>query len=241
MKNPSKRGSVLVLVTLLTLVLAAFAIVALRSVSRTVQASATYLTRAQAAETADTVNRMSSRYVGERYENVWVHMQAPSSGAECFGPNAYADRAECLAATGDPDPLAQSSDITGLYGGSVDAETTRLVTMLGPHAQYDEDRFSHFLGFTAAISESGLFTDGQAAASSFESLKDTSYRMMIRDPYDFPPPMGEQANGTLCSKKLSFYSEALVGINLADWNGPSNTAQSRVGTQGVIGPVECGT
>lgn len=67
MKHPmhNQRGSALVLVTLLTLVLAALAIIALRNTARSVQQTATYQTRGQAGEMAASTGRLASKRVGD--------------------------------------------------------------------------------------------------------------------------------------------------------------------------------
>ena len=59
-----RRGSALILVVLLTLMLAAVSIVALRDIARTTSATATYRTRTQAQLTSDAATRVFANYAG---------------------------------------------------------------------------------------------------------------------------------------------------------------------------------
>lgn len=214
MRTPSqKRGSVLVLVTLLTLVLASFAIVALRSVSRTVQASASYTTRQQSHETSSSANRMASRYVGERYAGVWREMQVPMSN--------------------------KVGTDSGVLGGTTDLNTRKKIILRGPHLYLTADRFEDFLGLSVTDTKTGLFAD--ATTESFEQRKKATYNVIVRDPYDFPPPPGESAVGNTCSKKLGIFSEATVGEADTDWKAANNVGRMRIGLEGIIANVDCGT
>lgn len=209
MRTPSqKRGSVLVLVTLLTLVLASFAIVALRSVSRTVQASASYTTRHQSQETSSSANRMASRYVGERYAGVWREMQVPMA-------------------------------INGKLGGTADLTIRKDTIMRGPYLYMTADRFDDFLAVGVSSTKTGLFADN--SVDSFEQRKTATYNVIVRDPYDFPPPPGESAVGNTCSKKIAIFSEATVGELDTDWTAANNVGRMRIGLEGIIANVDCGT
>lgn len=212
MKNkpiPNKRGSVLVLVTLLTLILASFAIVALRSVSRTVQSSAIYTTRHLATESSNSANRVTGRFVGDRYAGVWREMQAPLYGESSDGDSM-------------------------VLGGSSDVSSRMDRLMRGPYAKFDNDDLEEFLG-----GNSNLF--GDSATPSFENRLNVEYSSIIRDPYDFPPPPGESATGNTCSKKISIFTEATVGDLDVDWNAANNFGRTRLGLEGVISNVDCGT
>jgi len=207
-KLNQERGSVLVLVTLLTLILASFSIVALRSVSRTVQSSATYTTRHLSGETSYSANRVTSRFVGERYPGVWREMQAPL--------------------------LGESGADKSVLAGSSNMDDRMNVLMRGPYMTLNEGQMSTFLAGGTA-----LF--GDSATTSFEDRLTVGYRSVIRDPYDFPPPPGESATGNTCSKKLGIFTEATVGDLDVNWNAANNFGRSRVGIEGVIANVDCGT
>ena len=202
-----KRGSVLVLVTLLTLILASFAIVALRSVSRTVQSSATYTTRHLSSETSYSANRVTSRFVGERYPGVWREMQSPMLGV-----------------TGTD---------KSVLGGSSNMDQRMNVLLRGPYMTLEDAQLTEFL--------SGPALFGDASTTSFEDRLTVEYRSVIRDPYDFPPPPGESATGNTCSKKLGIFTEATVGDLDVNWTAANNFGRSRVGIEGVIANVDCGT
>ncbi|MEZ4459576.1 MAG: hypothetical protein R3E66_07560 [bacterium] len=139
MKHPmhNQRGSALVLVTLLTLVLAALAIIALRNTARSVQQTATYQTRGQAGEMAASTGRLASKRVGDQAPKFWRRMNAAMYGQSDDGDLGV------LGTSGQVGNAAQRLD----------------TILLGPYAILSGADFKEmFNGYAGG--ETGLFSDG---------------------------------------------------------------------------------
>lgn len=217
MKHPMKnqRGSALVLVTLLTLVLAAIALIALRNTARGVQQTATFQTRTQAGEASASTARIASKRVGDQAPKFWQRMSA-----SLYGKNADDDLG-MLGAQGTSAGTLNDRKDAVLLGG--------YVTLTDADFQ---EMFSGYAG-----TETGLFSDG--TVPSFESKKESTIRFVIRDPMESNAAAGFGLDQAFCFKKVSMYSEATVGTADDDWKGPNNIAQVRGSIEGLIGPIEC--
>ncbi len=221
MKNrlQNERGSALVLVTLLTLILAAIAIVALRNTARGVQQTATFQTRIQSGESTASVTRVASKRIGDQAPKYWRRMTAKLTGADTSSGT-------------DLGRIGASGTANGTMQERKDA------ILLGPHDELsDLDFKSMFKGYSGT--ETGLFSDGSTL--SFEAQKETNIRFVIRDPIESNAASGFGMGQAFCFKKVSMYAESMVsaGVPDDDWTGPSNTAQVRGGLEGLIGPIEC--
>lgn len=222
----NERGSTLILVVLLTLILSASAIVVLRDVARTTQSSAVYRTRGQAQLTSSAANRMFGDWVGNKAGTLLDAMKnanygsgggdANIWGAGAGGPGSFTDqqRREALAILGGQLDF-NYADLSQPCG----AGCTPLITDYG-----DPD-------------ETGLF---QVAAGdeTFESRRTARWRVRMRDLADGFPAVGY--SGEFCFKKAVIAAESLVGRVDPLWNRANNVAQARHATDAMIGPVECG-
>lgn len=215
----TQRGSALVLVMLLTLVMAALAIVALRNTARSVQQTATYQTRGQAGEMATSTGRLASKRVGDQAPKYWNRMNAA-----LYGQADYSED--------DLGVLGAKGAGTGDMNDRVNAVT------IGPHAELTQEDFqSIFNGYTGG--ETGLFSDGTIASFESQTGKESEIRFVIRDPIESNAASGFGLNQAFCFKKVSMYAEARVGTVDDDWTGSNNIAQVRTGIEGLIGPIEC--
>ncbi len=234
------RGSALVLVTLITLVLAAIAIVALRNVSRTIQQSAVYQTRQQAMLTSTGATNLFAKRVGDKASLVYNRMTSRMYQEE------------------------STDNDTFVLGGSRDLADRKNLLRSGQYALFRSSEFNDFLPTSSP--ESGLFTDGTAASFEQQSGRTTTFRTIVRDPMDAQAATG--FDNSYCFKKVTLASEATVGATPCDANGDcssgdicrggvaSTTAlegfcddgwkrlntisQTRNGMEGLIGPIECG-
>lgn len=218
MKNrlQNERGSALVLVTLLTLILAAIAIVALRNTARGVQQTATFQTRIQSGESTASVARVASKRIGDQAPKYWRRMTAKLTGEDADNDLGR------IGAAGSGGTMQDRQD----------------AILIGPHDELSAADFkSMFKGYGGT--ETGLFSDGTTV--SFEAQKQTNIRFVIRDPIESNAASGFGMGQAFCFKKVSMYAESMVsaGVPDDDWTGPSNTAQVRGGLEGLIGPIEC--
>ena len=218
MKHPmqNQRGSALVLVTLLTLVLAALAIIALRNTARSVQQTATYQTRGQAGEMATSTGRLASKRVGDQAPKFWRRMTATMYGQSDDGDLGV------LGTSGQTGTASQRLD----------------TILLGPYATLTGDDFKEmFNGYGGT--ETGLFSDGTTPSFESRSGKESEVRFVIRDPIESNAAIGFGVNQAFCFKKVSMDAAAAVGDQDDDWTGANNIAQVRTGIEGLIGPIEC--
>lgn len=220
----NERGSALVLVTLLTLILAAIAIIALRNTARGVQQTATFQTRIQAGESAASVTRVASKRVGDQAPKFWRQMTA-----KLIGRDAENDLGRL-----------------GAHGGNTGAtlQGRQDAILLGPHVILDKiDLQAMFKGYVGgSTAETGLYSDGTTA--SFEAQKTSDLRFVIRDPIESNAASGFGLGQAFCFKKVSMYAESTVYVPppsgpVDAWTGPNNIAQVRGGLEGLIGPIEC--
>ena len=219
----NERGSTLILVVLLTLILSASAIVALRNVARSTQGSAVFRTRAQAQMLSDSADRLFSDWVGNKASTLVDAMQKANYGE---------------------DDVSGTADVFGA-GDNVDGQTMaekRLgMAILGGELEFSQEDLT--TGATPLITpnvdpdESGLFQVAPAD-KTFESRRKAKWRVKIRDMTDGMPAVGY--SGSFCFKKALVAAEAQVGVTDPDWSRSNNVAQSRHGLDVMIGPIECG-
>ncbi len=219
----SKKGSALVLVTLLTLIMAALAIVALRNVARSTQQAAVYTTRQQAHMVSSAGTTVVARRVGDKANNVYNRMQANLYGAGTStdsGGTAFND--------------------TGLLSGQATGATAvgnRLDTIRsGAYATFSGKEFSGLQKNNAGTLR--LMGPGGTASPSFEDQRQTDFRVIVRDPIEAQPAEGFSEDW--CFKKVTIATEASVGDVDDDWQSANNFARSRNALDGMIGPIKCG-
>lgn len=226
-----RRGSALILVVLLTLILSAMAIVALRDVARTTRATSVYRTRTQAQLTSDAAGRVFADYAGS--------MAAPLLDAA--SQSLYGAEAGVVGAFGGAHDDAIDLDGDGTL---TLAERRRLLAVRGAVLEFDaEDLTDDCNGAcppllqTRGGEESGLFRTN-TTEETFETRRTSEWRLVARDFMDgFPAPgYGEG----FCFKKALVASEARIGIPDQDWNRSNNVGTARHGFDVMLGPVECG-
>lgn len=231
----SERGSALILVVLLTLILSATAIVALRNVARTAQGSSVYRTAAQSDGTSDSADRLFLEYAGGR-AGLLVHaMQEAAYGEESLGGN-------------DTGGVYGGGEETGYDldgGGTSLGERRRQLAIRGVDLEFEpRDLADDCSGACTALlpnwvdgGESGLFAFN-GTSESFETRRKADWRVRIRDLSDgFPAP---GYSDEYCFKTALVASEARVGEPDPTWTRANNVATSRHAISAALGPVECG-
>jgi hypothetical protein len=213
----SDRGSALVLVILLTLILSAFAIVALRNVSRSVQQTALFRTRAQAQSTSSSALDVFSLRAGDRAANIVTAIKSQA--------------------------VSEGGGQTGVYGGSANAAERLAVATAGGHLRVNDDFLAQLLPqaddpTSAGLEQTGLFTDAAASRRTFETTRSSRFEVIVRDLVDGIPAPGY--SGRYCFKKALIASDARVGERDDDWTEANNVAYARHGKEVLLGPIECG-
>ena len=219
----NRRGSALILVLLLSLILSATAIVALRDVARSVQNSAVFRTRVQAQQTSNAVVQVYTARTGNKADAVITAIEESMYGKE---------------GTGATDP-------TGVFGGGHDTtsslsfeERRRAQAVMGGHVEFTNTELAALLG-TPPAGETGMFTDSAGSARSFESRRQSQWRVIVRDLMEGPKAEGYSQE--YCFKKAVVGAEALIGQPDDDWTGPNNVALTRHTQDALIGPsMKCG-
>jgi hypothetical protein len=231
------RGSALILVVLLTLILAATSIVALRDVARSTRGSAVYRTRAQAQLTSDGASRTYADWLGRYAGTLIKGIKKGERGEENDGSDDWTDV------------------FGGRHDGAIDLdgdgtasfeERKRSLAVRGPVLVFTDDELGEDCpapctqllvnsGVVAGDDETGLFRtdDGE---TTFETRRNSQFRVVTRDLVDGPPApwYGE---GT-CYKKALVAADAQVGLVDPDWSKSNNVASSRHGIEAFVGPVD---
>ncbi len=206
-----RRGSALILTMLILLVLSALGMMALRSVSQSVQQSGAYRVRTQADGMSEAAVEYASAQAGNDAKTFWSMMNSAQGNASREAIDADSSLADRKSLT----RRGAFLELTQRPGTGTDIETD----------------FEHL---DTTDTETGLLGSG-----SFEAAEDhTQFSVIIRDPLDGPPApgYGEQ----YCFKKVTIASRALVGQPDRDWTGSGMMAESRHGMETFIGPIECG-
>ena len=220
----NERGSTLILVVLLTLILSASAIVALRNVARSTQAASVFQTRNQAQLTSDSASRLFADWVGSKAGTLIDAMDRSMRGETSGG----------------------AGDVFGARGGATpDEETRKTASIVGGSLQFSySDLQSDCAGTCVPLiedhsdpRETGLFQLA-AGEQTFETQRTARWRVTIRDLTDGFPAVGY--SNEFCFKKATIAAEAQVGRMDARWDRANNVSQARHGIDGMIGPVECG-
>lgn len=216
--STNEKGSTLILVVLLGLILSAMAIVALRDVAKTTQASAVYRTRTQAQATSDSAARVFSDWLGQ---NAAVAIDGANKKLEqersLVTDQATMERLATMGASIEMD----AEDMAALDCGG--GATGCIPPVTAPDA--------------SAAGETGLFQVSNTDRT-FESRRQSSWRVRVRDFVDgYPAPLwGPQ----FCFTKAVIAAEATIGEYDPDWTQANNMSNSRHAVDGMIGPRECG-
>jgi len=208
-----ERGSTLILVVLLTLVLSASAIVTLQSVVRTTRAVSVFRSRAQAQLTSDASARTFGDFAGNKGPG-WI-----SGSTTALEGETGTDRG-VFGATGGNTPTQERR---------VDVVTTGAVI---------EQSFEQLQGelLNGSANESGLFQIN-SGEKTFETRRNVKWRVRVSDMIDgIPAPMFGDG---YCFKKATISAEAQVGKIDTNWNRANNVAVSRHMLDGLIGPYKC--
>lgn len=219
----SKKGSALVLVTLLTLIMAALSIVALRNIARSTQQAAVYTSRQQAQMTSAAGSVVIARRVGDKANNVYNRMKQ-----NLYGEGTSTD--------GGGTSYSDQGLLAGQAVGAAAMDSRMDKIRAGAFAMFSGDEFSGMQKNNAGALR--LMSPGGTTAPSFEDQRSTDFRVIVRDPIEAQPAEG--FSDKWCFKKVTIATEATVGDLDDDWQSANNFARSRNALDGMIGPVECG-
>lgn len=229
----------MILVVLLTLILAAMSIVAMRDIARTTSATSVYRTRTQAQNTSDAAARVFADYAGS--------MASPLLGAA--ESSLYGDEAGRIGRFGgatDGDGIDFDNSSSMEIG-----ERRRVLAVRGAVLEFDQadltvdcpDNDGDGLPDCTALikeqapGESGLFRN-DITQPTFESRRTANWRIVARDFVDGFPATGYGEG--FCFKKALVASDARVGVVDKNWTRGNNVGNSRHGMDAMLGPVECG-
>lgn len=217
----SERGSALILVMMILLVLSAVGMVALRDVSRTVQQAGAYRVQSQARTFSDSAAQYATKRAGDDAKSFWQMMT--SSHVNDLSELGSGDRMGTAR-------LGAYAKLTQRPGDS----TTKETDFPELHTTTDETGLFYNDANSAAVS----FETKENQAAADDSVKNTSFTVVLRDPIDGIPAPGYSSN--YCFKKVTVASRARVGKIDPEWEGSNMIAEERTVSEALIGPVECG-
>lgn len=226
----SQRGSALILVVLLTLVLAAMSIVALRDIARTTSQTAVYRTRTQAQMTSNAAARIFTNYAGANAGPMF----------EAANATLYGENGDVLGIFGENEEGLDADD-----DGTVTRTERRATTaVVGPVLTFDHRVLtSDCDGLCPQMiphpggDETGLFRSANSHIT-FETRRTTEWGIVARDFTDGYPAVGYGEG--FCFKKALVASQSRVGVPDPEWTRANNVGHSRHGVDAVLGPVRCG-
>lgn len=227
----NRRGSALILVVLLTLVLAAMSIVALRDIARTTSATAVFRTRTQAQMASGAVVQIFGNYAGNYAPAMFQAGEA----------TLYGDESGTLDTFGGN--IDEGIDLNGNSTIELSEKRSTLAAR-GPVLVFDHrvltsdcDGECPQMIPNPGGSETGLFRNN-TTDTTFESQRTTEWRVVARDFTDGYPAVGYGEG--FCFKKATIASEARVGEVDQSWKRSNNVGFARHGMDGMLGPVSCG-
>ncbi|GEM_PF-3005825 len=229
MRIPNEKGSALLLVLMITLVLSAFGLVAMRDIARGVHQSASFRVRTQAATISDTATSAFSMRAGNQASGYLYAMKATTNrkngSSTSFGGN-------------DPSLYNYSGpyfqETLASHGGFIVFRHDELATGTS-------GLLSNPFGATSQQKgESGLFR-GPASlsdAASFEVQNKTQFEVILRDIKAGIPAPGFSER--YCFKKGVVAARSRVGEVPATLGEPARLAVGIHSNDILLGPVECG-
>lgn len=214
-ERQAERGSALIIVILVTLMLSALAIVAMRDVARTAQQSSVFHTRNQAQNTSSAAVDLYSIRAGDKASGIVTAIKSRA--------------------------LGESGGSSGIYGGSASAADRLATATAGGYLLLQDDELDAFLPESQALTsrsteQTGLFTDSALGKRSFEDERSARFEVIVRDLVDGIPAPGYSDRYTF--KKAFIATESRVGTINDDFEGINNVAYSRHGKEVLLGPIE---
>ncbi len=222
----NKKGSALLLVLMISLVLSAFGLVAMRDIALGVHQSASFRVRTQASAVSDAAASAFSMRAGNQ-ANAYVYaVKATSKRDGGFGgtdPLKYNY-------TG---PASEFQGELASHGGFIVFRNDDLSSSQGLIP-------NQFTGGGSQKSESGLFRAPATTTepSSFEVQNETEFLVVLRDLKDGIPAPGFSEG--YCFKKATVASKASVGTLPTVITEPATFAVGTHTNDILIGPIECG-
>ena len=217
-----ERGSALILVMMILLVLSAVGMVALRDVSRTVQQAGAYRVRSQARTFSASAAEYATKRSGDDAKGFWQMMT--KSHVNDLSELGSGDRMGTAR-------MGAFVKLTQRPGDSTTKETGF------PELNTTTDETGLFYNSANSAAVSFETKENQSAADDTE--KNTSFTVVLRDPIDGIPAPGYSSN--YCFKKVTVASRARVGQTDPEWEGSNMVAETRTVSEALIGPIECGS
>lgn len=223
-----QKGSALILVLLISLVLSAFGIVALRDIAIGTQQSAGFRVRTQANQISNAGVDAFSMRTGNKANH---YLSILSGGA--YGEDG-------------------TTGTTGIFGGNLSAATLtsserEAYATHGGFVFFDDASINTSAaglqllpGATAAAApyenETGLFTT--PGFNSFEARDPTEWRVILRNvSAGFPAP---GYSDRYCFRRGTVAASAQVGTHDPNWDQPTNVGLGIHATEVFLGPIPCG-
>ncbi len=226
-----EQGSALILVVLLTLVLSAMSVVALRDIARTTSATSVYRTRTQAQMASDASVRIFTNFAGRQADQLFQAGLA----------SMHDDGASVEGSFGSSTDIGIDIDNDGNVTWE---EERRTLAVRGPVLILDDELLTSDCGGSCEQmltspggDETGLFRNN-VTDLTFESQRTTDWSIVMRDFVDGYPAVGYGEG--YCFKKALSASQARVGEVDQNWNNANNVGFSRHGMDTMLGPVPCG-
>lgn len=233
-----ERGSALILVVLLTLILAAMSIIAMRDVARTTSATSIFRTRMQAQATSDAAVQVVTDYLGNNAWSLVGGAKATLEGNEGGEVGRFGGADDTgIDLDGDSNLTIGERRRTAVVRGAILEYDQTDLTEDCPDGDADGNPDCPALINEEGPTESGLFRN-DTSQSTFETRRTAAWRVVARDFVDGFPAIGY--GGDYCFKKALVASEARIGVVDQTWKGSNNVGNSRHGMDAMLGPFECG-
>ncbi len=228
----NNKGSALILVLMVSLVLSAFGLVAMRDIALGVHQSASFRVRTQAAAISDGASSAFAIRAGNQ-ANGYVRAIKASSNRSAMGEAIFGGND--MSKYNFSGTAVQFQEALASHGGFIVFQNEDLATAKGlvPHP-FDPSTTDKQKG------ESGLFRgpDTLADPSSFEVQKETEFLVVLRDLKDGIPAPGFSER--YCFKKATVASRASVGAIPTSFDQPATYAVGTHANEFLMGPIECG-
>lgn len=223
----NQKGSALLLVLMVSLVLSAFGLVAMRDIAIGVHQSASFRVRTQASSVSEAAASAFSMRAGNQ-SSAYVHaLKSTTKRGSVFGGNDPSKYKYTASENQFQETLAS-------HGGFIVFRHSDLSTGTSPFV------VNHPVGSGAQKGETGLFRGPSTLTdvSSFEAQNETEFLVVLRDLKDGIPAPG--FSDRYCFKKATVAAQARVGERPATFDTPATFAIGTHTNDILIGPIECG-
>lgn len=224
-----QTGSALILVLLISLVLSAFGIVALRDIAIGTHQSAAFRVRTQAGQLSNAASTAFAMRAGNKAEEYLDLVKKSSYRTE------------------------SGASMDGMYGVDTNAgggllDQRKAYATHGGFIVFTPELFNtasagdffpgRDAGGAVQSNETGLFRPNISGIRSFEARDPTEWEVVMRNVSEgFPAP---GYSDRFCFRRATIAANAKVGEHLDNWNEPTNVGLGIHANEVFLGPVPCG-